>query len=159
MVGGPRAAFERVLPIFQVMGKNIVHIGDEPGAGQIAKACNQIIVGITIMAVAEALTLARKAGVDPATVRQALLGGFAQSRILELHGQRMLDHNFQPGFRIRLHQKDLGIALAAGKAHGVPMLATSLVHEVLGALVAQGHQDLDHSGIARFVEGLAGLLS
>lgn len=157
MVGGPRAAFERVLPIFQVMGKNIVHIGDEPGAGQIAKACNQIIVGITIMAVAEALTLARKAGVDPATVRQALLGGFAQSRILELHGQRMLDHNFQPGFRIKLHQKDLGIALAAGKAHGVPLLTTALVHEVLGALVAQGHQDLDHSGIARFVEALAGL--
>lgn len=141
MVGGPRAAFERVLPIFEVMGKNIVHIGDEPGAGQIAKACNQIIVGITIMAVAEARTLARKAGVDPATVRQALLGGFAQSRILELHGQRMLDHNFQPGFRIRLHQKDLGIALAAGKAHGVPLLTTALVHEVLGALVAQGHQD------------------
>lgn len=157
MVGGPRAAFERVLPIFQMMGKNIVHIGDEPGAGQIAKACNQIIVGITIMAVAEALTLARKAGVDPATVRQALLGGFAQSRILELHGQRMLDHNFQPGFRIRLHQKDLGIALAAGKAHGVPLLTTALVHEVLGALVAQGQQDLDHSGIARFVEALAGL--
>lgn len=157
MVGGPRTAFQRVLPLFQAMGKNIVHIGEEPGAGQVAKACNQIVVGITIMAVAEALTLARKAGVDPAKVREALLGGFAQSRILDLHGQRILDHNFQPGFRIKLHQKDLGIALAAGKAHGVPLLATGLVHEVLNALVAQGHQDLDHSGIARFVEALAGL--
>lgn len=157
MVGGPRAAFDRVLPVFQAMGKNIVHIGDEPGAGQVTKACNQIVVGITIMAVAEALTLAKKAGVDPAKVREALLGGFAQSRILDLHGQRMLDHNFQPGFRIRLHQKDLGIALATGKAYGVPLFNTALVHEVLTALVAQGHQDLDHSGIARFVEELSGL--
>lgn len=157
MVGGPRAAFDRVLPVFQAMGKNIVHIGDEPGAGQVTKACNQIVVGITIMAVAEALTLAKKAGVDPAKVREALLGGFAQSRILDLHGQRMLDHNFQPGFRIRLHQKDLGIALAIGKTYGVPLFNTALVHEVLTALVAQGHQDLDHSGIARFVEGLSGL--
>ncbi len=157
MVGGPSAAFERVLPVFQVMGKNIVHIGEEPGSGQVAKACNQIIVGITIMAVAEALTLARKAGVDVAKVRQALLGGFAQSRILDLHGQRIIDRNFAPGFRIKLHQKDLGIAMASGRAYGVPLLATGLVNEVLGSLVAQGHQDLDHSGIARFVESLAGL--
>lgn len=157
MVGGLKTAFDRVLPVFQVMGKNIVHIGDDPGAGQVAKACNQIVVGITIMAVAEALTLAKKAGVDPAKVRAALLGGFAQSRILDLHGQRMLDHNFQPGFRIKLHQKDLGIALATGKAHGVPLFNTALVHEVMTALMAQGHQDLDHSGIARFVEELSGL--
>ena len=157
MVGGPRAAFERALPIFQAMGKNIVHIGEEPGAGQVAKACNQIIVGTTIMAVAEALTLARKAGVDVAKVREALLGGFAQSRILDLHGQRVLDRNFAPGFRVRLHQKDLGIALAAGQAYGVPLFATALVHEAMGALVAQGHADLDHSALARFVEGLAGL--
>ncbi|MDR7521543.1 MAG: 2-hydroxy-3-oxopropionate reductase [Armatimonadota bacterium] len=157
MVGGPRAAFDRVLPVFQAMGKNIIHIGEEPGAGQIAKACNQIIVGITIMAVAEALTLARKAGVDPARVRQALLGGFAQSRILEVHGQRMLDRTFQPGFRVRLHHKDLGIALATGEAHGVPLFTTALVHEVLGAMAAQGLGDLDHSGIARFVESLAGV--
>ncbi len=157
MVGGPKASFDRVLPVFQVMGKNIVHIGEDPGAGQVTKACNQIVVGITIMAVAEALTLARKAGVDPAKVRAALLGGFAQSRILELHGQRMLDHNFAPGFRIRLHQKDLRIALATGEAHGVPLFNTALVHEVLTALVAQGHQDLDHSGIAKYVESLSGL--
>lgn len=157
MVGGPRAVFDRVTPIFQAMGKNIVHIGDEPGAGQVAKACNQIIVANTIMAVAEALTLARKAGVNVAKVREALLGGFAQSRILDLHGQRILDRNFEPGFRVRLHQKDLGIALAAGKAYGVPLFATALVHEAMGALAAQGHQDLDHSALARFVESLAGV--
>ncbi len=157
MVGGPRAVFDQVMPIFQAMGKNIVHIGDEPGAGQVAKACNQIIVANTIMAVAEALTLARKAGVNVAKVREALLGGFAQSRILDLHGQRILDRNFEPGFRVRLHQKDLGIALAAGKAYGVPLFATALVHEAMGALAAQGHQDLDHSALARFVESLSGL--
>jgi 2-hydroxy-3-oxopropionate reductase len=157
MVGGPKAAFDRVLPVFQTMGKNIVHIGEDPGAGQVTKACNQIVVGITIMAVAEALTLARKAGVDPAKVRAALLGGFAQSRILELHGQRILDHNFAPGFRIRLHQKDLRIALATGEAYGVPLFNTALVHEVLTALMAQGHQDLDHSGIAKYVEALSGI--
>lgn len=157
MVGGPRAVFDQVMPIFQAMGKNTVHIGDEPGAGQVAKACNQIIVANTIMAVAEALTLARKAGVNVAKVREALLGGFAQSRILDLHGQRILDRNFAPGFRVRLHQKDLGIALAAGKAYGVPLFATALVHEAMGALAAQGHQDLDHSALARFVESLAGI--
>ncbi len=157
MVGGPSSAFERVRPVFEAMGKNIVHIGEEPGSGQVTKTCNQIVVGITIMAVAEAMTLARKAGVDAAKVRQALLGGFAQSRILDLHGQRIIDRNFAPGFRIKLHQKDLGIALATGKAYGVPLLATGLVSEVLGALVAQGNADLDHSGIARFVEGLSGL--
>ena len=157
MVGGPRAAFERALPVFQALGKNIVHIGDQPGAGQVAKACNQIVVALTIMAVAEALTLARKAGVDAAKVREALLGGFAQSRILDVHGQRILDRNFAPGFRIRLHEKDLGIALAAGRAYGVPLLATSVVHEAMDSLIAQGHQDLDHSAVARFVEGLAGL--
>lgn len=157
MVGGPRAVFDRALPIFRAMGKNIVHIGEAPGAGQIAKACNQIVVGVTIMAVSEALTLARKAGVDVAKVREALLGGFAQSRILDVHGQRIVDRNFAPGFRVRLHEKDLGIALAAGRAYGVPLLATGLVHEALDALIAQGHQDLDHSAVARFVEGLAGL--
>jgi 2-hydroxy-3-oxopropionate reductase len=157
MVGGPRAAFARALPVFQAMGKNIVHIGEQPGAGQVAKACNQVVVAVTILAVAEALTLARKAGVDAAKVREALLGGFAQSRILDVHGQRILDRNFAPGFRIRLHEKDLGIALAAGRAHGVPLLATSVVHEAMSALIAQGHQDLDHSALARFVEHLAGM--
>lgn len=157
MVGGPKDAFDRVLPVFQVMGKNITHIGEDPGSGQVAKAANQIIVAVNIMAVAEALTMAKRAGVDPAKVRQALMGGFAHSRILELHGQRILDHTFEPGFRIRLHVKDLGIALATGKAYGVPLFATALLHEVLNALIAQGHGDLDHSAIAKFVEGNAGL--
>lgn len=156
MVGGPRAVFERIMPVFQALGKNIVHIGETPGAGQVAKACNQIIVATTIMAVAEALTLARKAGVDVARVRQALLGGFAQSRILDQHGQRILERNFAPGFRIRLHRKDLGIALDAGKAYSVPLMATALVHEAMEALIAQGHGDLDHSALARFIETLAG---
>ncbi|MDQ7859978.1 MAG: 2-hydroxy-3-oxopropionate reductase [Armatimonadota bacterium] len=156
MVGGPAAAFARARPIFQAMGKNIVHIGETHGAGQVAKAANQIVVAVTIMAVAEALTLAGRAGVDPTRVREALMGGFAGSRILEQHGQRMLERNFVPGFRVRLHRKDLGIALAAGAAHGVPLFATALVHQVLGALAAQGLEDLDHSGIVRFVEQAAG---
>lgn len=157
MVGGPQAAFDRVLPLFKIMGKNITLIGEDPGSGQVTKAANQIIVAVNIMAVAEALTMAKKAGVDPAKVRQALMGGFAHSRILEMHGQRILDHAFQPGFRIKLHQKDLGIALATGKAYGVPLYATALLHEILNTLVAQGHGDLDHSAIARFVESSAGL--
>jgi 2-hydroxy-3-oxopropionate reductase len=139
------------------MGKNIVHIGETPGAGQVAKACNQVIVATTIMAVAEALTLARKSGADVAKVRQALLGGFAQSRILDQHGQRILDRNFAPGFRIRLHRKDLGIALDTGKASGVSLMATALVHEAMDAMIAQGHGDLDHSALARFVESLSGI--
>ncbi len=156
MVGGPEQVIEQVRPILEAMGKNIVRIG-EVGAGQVAKACNQIVVAVTIQAVSEALTLARKAGVDPARVREALLGGFAQSRILDAHGQRILDRNFTPGFTVRLHHKDLAIALATGRATGTPLLATGLVHEVLGALRAQGDEDLDHSAIARFVERLAGL--
>jgi len=114
MVGGSEDAFKRALPIFQALGKNIVHIGDA-GAGQVTKAANQVVVGLTIAAVSEALVLAAKAGVDPAKVRQALLGGFAQSKILDAHGQKMLDRNFKPGFRIRLHEKYLSIALATGK--------------------------------------------
>ncbi len=156
MVGGPQAVVAKVRPIFEALGKNIVRIG-EVGAGQVAKACNQIVVAVTIQAISEALTLARKAGVDPARVREALLGGFAQSRILDVHGQRILDRNFAPGFRVRLHQKDLGIALATGKATGTPLLATALVHEVFSALRAQGMEDLDHSAIARFVQRQAGL--
>ncbi|MGH2453909.1 MAG: 2-hydroxy-3-oxopropionate reductase [bacterium] len=156
MIGGPEVAVAKMRPLFEALGKNIVRIG-EVGAGQVAKACNQIVVAVTIQAVSEALTLARKAGVDPARVREALLGGFAQSRILDVHGQRILDRNFAPGFRVRLHQKDLGIALATGKATGTPLLATALVHEVFGALRAQGMEDLDHSSIARFVERQAGM--
>jgi 2-hydroxy-3-oxopropionate reductase len=156
MVGGPPQALDRARPVLEAMGSNIVHIGAEPGSGQVAKACNQIIVGSTIMAVAEALTLARKAGANPATVRQALLGGFASSRILDVHGQRMLDRAFDPGFRIGLHHKDLRIALDLGRESGVPLLATALVREAMGAMIAQGDGGLDHSGLVRFVERLAG---
>jgi 2-hydroxy-3-oxopropionate reductase len=138
------------------MGKNIVHIGG-PGAGQVTKACNQMVVALTIQAVSEALTLARKAGVDPANVRQALLGGFAQSRILDLHGQRILDRNFQPGFKVRLHRKDLGIALQTGKELSLPLPATSQTAELMNALLATGRGDLDHSALALVVEQLGGI--
>ena len=157
MVGGPGAAFERALPVLQTMGKNIVHIGEEPGAGQTTKACNQIVVGATIMAVAEALTLARKAGVDVAKVREALLGGFAYSRILEVHGQRMLDRSFDPGFRIKLHHKDLNIALHAAGVYGAALSETAIVREAFGSMIERGGGNLDHSALVQLVEQLAGL--
>ena len=155
MVGGTQAAFQRARPIFEVMGKNIVLIG-EPGAGQVTKACNQIVVGVTIQAVSEALILARKSGVDPARVREALLGGFAQSRILDLHGQRIIDRTFQPGFRVRLHRKDLAIALQTGREVSLPLMLTSQVAELMNALIARGDGDLDHSGLAQLLEQLGG---
>jgi 2-hydroxy-3-oxopropionate reductase len=153
MVGGKKAAFKRALPLFQVLGKNIVHIGG-PGAGQVTKACNQVVVALTIQAVAEALTLARKAGVDPANVRKALLGGFAQSRILDVHGQRILDRNFQPGFKVRLHQKDLAIALQTGKEVSLPLPATAQVAQFMNGLLGSGKGELDHSALALLVEEL-----
>lgn len=154
MVGGDPQTFERVRPLFQVLGKSVVHVGPV-GAGQVCKACNQVVVALTLQAVAEALVLAERNGVDPARVRQALLGGFAGSRILEVHGQRMLEGNYQPGFRARLHHKDLRIALETGRSAGVPMLGTALVHELLGAVVARGWGDLDHSALVRLVGELA----
>ena len=155
MVGGKPEVFERCLPIFQVLGKNITLVGGS-GAGQVCKACNQIVVALTIEAVAEALVLAQKAGVDPAKVRQALMGGFAQSRILEVHGQRMLDRNFAPGFRVRLHVKDLNIALSSGREYGAALPGTAVVSEMLKSLNATGHGDDDHSSIARLIELMAG---
>jgi 2-hydroxy-3-oxopropionate reductase len=146
MVGGNETAFQRALPLFQAMGKNIVHIG-EPGAGQTTKTCNQMIVGITIQAVAEAFALAQKAGVDLEKMREVLLGGFAQSRILDLHGKRMIDHNFKPGFKIKLHKKDMGIALQAGEEFSVPLKGTALVAAQMEAAVAQGNGELDHSSL------------
>jgi 2-hydroxy-3-oxopropionate reductase len=154
MIGGKAAAVERALPIFEALGKNIVHVGDA-GAGQVAKAANQVVVGITIAAVSEALVLAKKAGVDPAKVRQVLLGGFAQSKVLEAHGQKMLDRNFKPGFRIRLHKKDLNIALATGSEYGVPLMVTSLVAQMMEAMKATGRGDLDHAGLVTLVEELS----
>jgi len=155
MVGGSEEAFQRAMPIFEIMGKNIVLIGD-PGAGQVTKACNQIVVGVTIQAVSEALILARKSGVDPARVREALLGGFAQSRILDLHGQRIIDRSFQPGFRVRLHRKDLAIALQTGREVSLPLMLTSQVAELMNALIARGDGDLDHSGLAHLLEQMGG---
>ncbi len=155
MVGGTEDGFNRALPIFQAMGKNIVHIGDA-GAGQVTKAANQVVVGLTIAAVSEALVLASKAGVDPAKVRQALLGGFAQSKILDAHGQKMLDRNFKPGFRIRLHEKDLSIALATGKEYGVPLMLTAIVDQMMNSMKANGDGDMDHAGLVTLIEQMAG---
>jgi 2-hydroxy-3-oxopropionate reductase len=154
MIGGKISDVERAMPIFQVLGKNIVHVG-EAGAGQVTKAANQMVVGTTIAIVGEALVLAAKAGVDPAKVRQALLGGFAQSKILEAHGQKMLDRNFKPGFRIRLHEKDMKIALGAGFEYGVPLMVTSQVAQMMSAMDSMGHGDLDHSGLVKLIEELA----
>lgn len=154
MIGGKPEAVERAMPIFKALGKNIVHVGDA-GAGQVTKAANQMVVGTTIAIVGEALVLAAKAGVDPAKVRQALLGGFAQSKILEAHGQKMLERNFKPGFRIRLHEKDMKIALATGSEYGVPLMVTSQVAQIMTAMKSMGNGDLDHSGLVKFVEKLA----
>jgi 2-hydroxy-3-oxopropionate reductase len=154
MCGGKQAVFDKVLPILQKMGKNITLVG-EAGAGQVTKAANQIIVAMGIQAVAEAMVLAQKAGVDPAKVRQALAGGYANSRILEVHGQKMLDRNFAPGFRIRLHIKDLNVALSTGREYGVALPGTANAMEILKALGANGHIDEDHSAIVKWIEMMA----
>jgi 2-hydroxy-3-oxopropionate reductase len=151
MVGGATEAFNRALPIFQAMGKNIVHIG-EAGAGQITKACNQMIVGMTIQAVSEAFTLANQAGVDLEKMREVLLGGFAQSRILDLHGQRMIDRNFKPGFKIKLHNKDMNIALETGKALQVDLVGTAQVAQQMKKAVRLGNGELDHSSLVLLLE-------
>lgn len=154
MVGGDEAAFGRSLPILQAMGKNIIYIG-EAGAGQVTKACNQIVVAMTVQAVAEALTLAKKSGVDPVKVRDALLGGFAQSRVLEVHGQRMLDRTFQPGFKLNLHRKDMNIVLQTGKELNLPLLGAAQVTELMNALLAQGKGELDNSALITLYEILS----
>ncbi len=156
MVGGEAAVLEECLPLLEAMGTSISHIGDT-GAGQVCKACNQVAVAVTIQGVAEALTLAKKNGVDPAKVREALLGGFAHSRALDLHGQRVLDGNYAAGFRVRLQQKDLKIALDTGRASGTPLPAAALVQELYGVLAATGRADLDNSSLALLMEELAGL--
>jgi 2-hydroxy-3-oxopropionate reductase len=155
MVGGKPEVFERVLPVFQQMGKNIVHIGDH-GAGQVTKACNQLVLSLTILGVAEAIHLARKAGVDPAKVRAALLGGFAQSRVLELHGQRMLDENYTPGFRTRLYHKDMGIVTETGRALGMPLLGGGLAAQLYQIAMNEGLGEMDYSVLAKIVGELGG---
>lgn len=156
MVGGKADVFERVQPLFACMGKNIVHIGDH-GAGQVAKSCNQIVVSVTIEAVAEALTFARKNGVDAAKVREALLGGSANNRILEVHGQRMLDNNFKPGFKVGLHQKDMRIVMETAHQLGVALPAAALVTQHLNALKGAGDAELDSSAVVKVIARMSGV--
>ena len=159
MVGGDAAVLARVRPILECMGnpERIVHVGAEPGAGQVCKICNQIAIGGALAGVSEAFAVARKAGVDPAKVREALLGGFAASRVLEVHGERMIKRNYVPGFRARLYQKDLRLASEAAGASGVAIPSTAVVTQLLNALIASGGADLDYSALATVVFGLAGL--
>lgn len=154
MVGGPQAVFDRVKPLFDLMGKNITLIG-ENGAGQTCKVANQIVVALTIEAVSEALVFASKAGVDPARVREALMGGFAGSRILEVHGERMIKRTFDPGFRIRLHQKDLNLALEGARALNMSLPNTTKTQELFSACAKKGWGDKDHSALVRALEELA----
>jgi len=154
MVGGPERAFARMKPLFDLMGQNVTLVGGN-GDGQTTKVANQIIVALTIEAVGEALLFAARAGADPAKVRQALMGGFASSRILEVHGERMLQRNFDPGFRIELHQKDLGLALAGARALNLSLPNTATTQELFNAAAALGGKGWDHSGLVRVLEHLA----
>ena len=154
MVGGTEAAFNRVKPLFELMGKNITLVGGN-GDGQTCKVANQIIVALTIEAVGEALLFASKAGADPAKVRQALMGGFAASRILEVHGERMIKRTFNPGFRIELHQKDLNLALAGARSLGLALPNTAGTQQLFSACVANGGAGWDHSGLVKALELMA----
>ena len=154
MVGGPDSAFTTVKPVFDLMGKNVTLVGGN-GDGQITKVANQIIVGLTIEAVGEALVLAAKAGADPAKVREALMGGFANSRILEVHGERMVKRTFDPGFRIELHQKDLNLALTTAREIGVSLPSTAVAQELFNSCAAHGGSGWDHSGMVRALEKMA----
>jgi 2-hydroxy-3-oxopropionate reductase len=154
MVGGDAADVERARPLLEVLGKTIVHVG-EGGAGQVVKACNQVVVAVTIAAVSEALVLGSKAGVDPARILDVLGGGLAANKVMEVRRTNFLEHDFTPGFRIDLHHKDLNIALESGDAYGVPLPVTGLVQQYMRALRAQGHGGDDHSGLLQLVEELA----
>ncbi len=154
MVGGSQAAFDQVRPVFELMGKNITLVGGN-GDGQTCKVCNQIIVALNIEAVSEALVFASKAGADPSKVRQALMGGFAASRILEVHGERMIKRTFDPGFRIELHQKDLNLALQGARAMGMALPNTATTQELFNSCVASGGAKWDHSALVRALEKLA----
>ena len=156
MVGGEQAIFDKALPLLQTMGKTITLVGGN-GDGQTAKVANQIIVGLTIEAVAEALMFAKQAGADPAKVREALMGGFASSRILEVHGERMVKRTFDPGFRIRLHRKDLTLAIDAAKALDIALPNTAATQQLMNSAVARGDGDKDHSALIQTLEAMAGL--
>jgi 2-hydroxy-3-oxopropionate reductase len=154
MVGGKLDIFKRVLPVFEKIGQNINYIGNH-GAGQVTKAANQIIVGMTIQAVAEAFIFAKKAGVDPAKVHRAIMGGYAQSRVLELHGRRMLDGNFQPGGKVRSHRKDIEIALSVGRELGICLPGTSMISQLFNSVAAHGGLDWDHSAIVTVLASMS----
>jgi 2-hydroxy-3-oxopropionate reductase len=151
MVGGTESDFERARPLFELMGKNITRIGDV-GSGQTAKVANQVIVGLTIEAVAEGLALAKAAGADPAKVREALMGGFASSRILEVHGERMIKETFDPGFRIRLHRKDIGLAMDVAKALDLFLPHSASLHQLMNSALAQGLGEKDHSALYKVLD-------
>jgi len=155
MVGGPERAFDTMKPIFDRMGKNVTRVGGN-GDGQTTKVANQIIVALTIEAVGEALLFASKAGADPALVRKALMGGFASSRILEVHGERMVKRNFEPGFRIELHQKDLNLALEGARALGLSLPSTAVAQQLFSSCTAHGGKGWDHSAMVRALELMAG---
>jgi len=156
MVGGDEATFKEMLPIFRVMGKTITLCGPA-GAGQIVKACNQIQVALNIVGMGEALVLGAKAGVDPAIIHQVLSGGYAQSRVSDVRGPRVIRGDFKPGFKARFHFKDLNIIMKTGNDYGAPLPATSLVHELFAAMLAAGRGDLDHTGVITVLEDLAGI--
>ena len=151
MVGGSEEGFKNTLPVFQAMGKNIIYMG-APGSGQVTKACNQMIVGMTIQAVAEAFALGKKAGVDLEKMRDVLLGGFAQSKILDLHGKRIIEENFKPGFKTKLHKKDMGIALKTGDELGVELPGTMLVDQIMKKALEAGYGELDHSSLSLLLD-------
>ena len=155
MVGGPQGAFDRAKGLFELMGKNITLVGESNGSGQTCKVANQIIVALNIEAVGEALLFASKAGVDPARVREALMGGFASSKILEVHGERMINRTFDPGFRIGLHQKDLNIALSGARTLGISLPNTANAQQLFNACQGHGLGDQDHSAMVRALEILA----
>ncbi|QIN77925.1 2-hydroxy-3-oxopropionate reductase [Rubrobacter marinus] len=154
MVGGSEEDFERARPLFEVMGKTVTRVGGA-GAGQVVKACNQIVVGLTIEAVSEALVLGSKAGVEPSKILDVLSGGLAGNKVMEVKRDKFLEHAFDPGFRVELHRKDLGIALAAGREYGVALPVTAIVDQMLEALRAKGRGDRDHSAILTLIEDLA----
>jgi 2-hydroxy-3-oxopropionate reductase len=155
MVGGPEAAVQRARPLFDLLGTNVVHVGGI-GAGQVCKSCNQVVVGHTIAGVGEAMLLARASGVDPARVRAALLGGFAGSKVLEVHGQRMIDHDFEPGFKARLHQKDMRIVMESAHELGLALPGAAQIAQYLNALMGRGLGELDSAAIYRVQEDASG---
>jgi 2-hydroxy-3-oxopropionate reductase len=151
MVGGSEAAYERALPVFQALGKTITYCGLS-GAGQTVKACNQVVVALTIEAVSEALVLGTKAGVDPEIILKVLGGGLAQNRVMEMRGPNFIQHKYEPGFKVKLHHKDLGIVLDTAQAFGLALPVTPLVDAMLAALVEKGQGELDHSALLEIVE-------